>query len=67
MNTIDTIDGNQALTILINAAHIGQKAGIFSLAEAELISKSIRHFSTPVELPTINAIDSEEASDQTDS
>jgi hypothetical protein len=41
------LDNKQALIILINAAHLGQKAGIFSLVEAEVISKAIRHFSTP--------------------
>jgi uncharacterized protein YlxW (UPF0749 family) len=44
----------QALIVLINAARIGQKAGIYSLEEAELISKAIRRFSAPV-VPSSNS------------
>lgn len=35
-----------ALTVLINAARIGQEKGIYSLEEAEMIAKSIRLFVT---------------------
>lgn len=37
-------DHNQALLVLVNAARIGQMKGIYSLEEAEFISKAIRMF-----------------------
>jgi hypothetical protein len=42
----EVLNDEQALVVLINAARIGQSKGIYSLEEAELISKSIRHFTT---------------------
>jgi len=37
-------DKNKALLILVNAAKVAQSKGIFSLEEAELISRAIRAF-----------------------
>jgi len=35
---------DQALSILVQAAHAGQKAGAFNLAEAKLIAEAIEVF-----------------------
>lgn len=55
----EKLDSNQALLILVNAVKIGQKSGCYSLEEAELISKAIRHFtisdSENIEQPTSSA------------
>ena len=40
----ETLNHEQALTVLINAARIGQEKGAYSLEEAELISKAIKTF-----------------------
>jgi hypothetical protein len=49
----DELSEAQALIVLVNAARIGQKAGIYTLEEAELISKAIRRFSAvPAPSPT---------------
>lgn len=44
----ENLSESQALLVLVNAVGIGQKAGIYTLAEAELISKAVRKFSVPV-------------------
>jgi hypothetical protein len=38
---------DQALTVLVNAARIGQERGVYTLEEAEMIAKSIRVFVVP--------------------
>jgi hypothetical protein len=40
----EVLTDDQALIVLVNAARIAQSKGIYTLEEAELISKSIRHF-----------------------
>lgn len=37
----------QALSVLIQAARLGQKAGAYSIEDAELIAKAIRVFIKP--------------------
>jgi hypothetical protein len=45
-NTIpETLTGQQALNILIQGVQYGQTKGIYSLSDAELISKAVRLFS----------------------
>lgn len=44
LDTFDPEDKNKALLILVNAAKIAQSKGIFSLEEAELVSRAIRAF-----------------------
>lgn len=41
----DVTNPNSALLVLVNAARIGQSKGIFTLEEAELISRAIKTFS----------------------
>jgi hypothetical protein len=47
--TEQTITHDQALTILINAARIGQEKGSYTLEEAELISKAVKIFTIPAQ------------------
>lgn len=49
----ETLNHEEALTVLINAARIGQEHGAYSLEEAELISKAVKLFVTvqPTEGP----------------
>ena len=47
IDSFDLNDKNRALLILVNAAKIAQSKGIYSLEEAELISKAIRAFTVP--------------------
>jgi hypothetical protein len=49
--TSETLTHSQALTVLINAARIGQEKGVYTLEEAEFISKAIKVFIVPVEGP----------------
>lgn len=42
--SFDPNDKNKALLILVNAARVAQSKGIFTLEEAELVSKAIRAF-----------------------
>jgi len=44
LDSFDPEDKNKALLILVNAAKIAQSKGIFSLEEAELVSRAIRAF-----------------------
>lgn len=39
----------QAMTVLVNAVRIGQKAGVYSIEEAELIAQAIRTFLPPTQ------------------
>jgi hypothetical protein len=45
---IDLNNKNNALLVLVNAAKIGQSKGVYTLEEAELISRAIRAFMVPV-------------------
>lgn len=47
IDSFDPNDKNKALLILVNAVRVAQSKGIYSLEEAELISKSIRAFMVP--------------------
>lgn len=37
----------QSLTVLVNAVRVAQQKGVYTLEEAELISKAIRTFTPP--------------------
>ena len=43
---------NQALGVLVQAAHVAQKRGAFDLEEATLVAQAIKIFSPPDEDPT---------------
>jgi hypothetical protein len=45
--SFDPNDKNKALLILVNATRVAQSKGIYTLEEAELISKAIRAFMIP--------------------
>jgi len=44
---IDLSDKNKALMVLINAVKLAQGKGVYSLEEAEIISRAIRAFVIP--------------------
>jgi hypothetical protein len=48
MVKLDLSDKNQALLVLVNAVKIGQSKGIYTLEEAEVLSRAIRAFVVPV-------------------
>jgi len=41
----EPLDQNKALNILVNAIHVGQTRGAWTLNEAEILIKAIRVFS----------------------
>jgi len=47
LSTIDLSDKNRALLVLVNAAKMAQAKGIFTLEEAELVSRAIKAFIVP--------------------
>jgi hypothetical protein len=45
----ENLTPNQALQVLVDAARLAQQRGIFTLEDAELVSKAIRTFTAPVQ------------------
>ena len=47
MNIPETLNQQQALQVLVDAARVAQSKGIFTLDDAELVNKAIRAFMPP--------------------
>lgn len=47
MNIPESLNQQQALQVLVDAARVAQSKGIFTLDDAELVNKAIRAFMPP--------------------
>lgn len=47
MNVPEKLDQNTALSILVNAVHVGQSRGAWKLEETEVLLRAIRAFVRP--------------------
>lgn len=54
----ENLTPQQALAILVQGVQFGQSKGIYSLTDAELISKAVRVFTPPAEEAPVEAGDS---------
>ncbi len=48
INPNDDLTQEKALSVLIQAVNLAQSKGVYSFEEAELLSKCVRKFTTPI-------------------